>query len=184
MKVVGVTGTFGSGKSLIRNLLREHFDSYHITLSTIIKRRLGRSVERKSLQDFGNEMRMKFGPHILAEIASENLPEKELIIIDGIRNPGEIEFLRKKFGDDFKLIAVDAPIQLRFERIIRRRYERVKSFRQFLEIDERDQGKNEPEWGQQTKKCLEQADFLIINDGTIEDLRKKVEDIVKKIKGQ
>ncbi|MDI6806425.1 MAG: AAA family ATPase [Candidatus Aenigmarchaeota archaeon] len=184
MKIVGVTGTFGSGKSLVRNLLKEHFDSYHIALSTVLKRRLGRGVERKSLQDFGNEMRMKFGHHILAEIASESLPEKELIIIDGIRNPGETEFLRKKFGNDFKLVGIDAPIQLRFERIARRKYEKIKNFRQFLELDERDKGKNEPEWGQQVAKCLEQADYLIINDGTIEDLRKKVEHVIKELKGQ
>jgi dephospho-CoA kinase len=185
MKVIGITGTIGSGKSLVRNLLKEYFESCHsISLSTILKRRLGKNANRKALQDFGNELRMKFGPQILAEAAVENLPEKELIIIDGIRNPAEIEFLRKKFGENFKLIAIDAPIQLRFERAVKRKYEHIKSFREFLEMNERDLGKNEPEYGQQVAKCLQQADFLIINDGTIEDLRKKVEEIVEKIKGQ
>jgi dephospho-CoA kinase len=185
MKIVGITGTIGAGKSLVRNILKEYFESsYVISLSTILKRRLGRNADRKTLQDFGNELRAKFGSQILAEVAIENLPEKELIIIDGIRNPGEVEFLRKKFGENFKLIAVDAPIQLRFERTIKRKYERIKSFREFLQLNERDLGKNEPEYGQQVAKCLQQADFLIVNDGSIDDLRKKLEEIVKKIKDQ
>ena len=73
---------------------------------------------------------------------------------------------------------------MRFERVVKRRYEHIKSFREFLEVNERDLGKNEPEYGQQVAKCLQQADFLIINDSSVEDLRKKVEEIVKKIKGQ
>jgi len=78
---------------------------------------------------------------------------------------------------------VDAPQKLRFERVGKRRTTRdPKTWEEFVEMDKRDQGENEPEYGQQTKKCLDQADFVIVNDGTGEEMKKKVEEIIKPFK--
>ncbi|MEM5882858.1 MAG: AAA family ATPase [Candidatus Aenigmatarchaeota archaeon] len=187
-KIVGITGTLASGKDTVKKFLENKFNCYTISLSSIIKAELekkkNKNFSRKDLQDFGNELRKKYGTHILAMLAVEHLQkEKEVIIINGIRNPGEIDFLKKKFGNKFVLIGVDAPQEIRFERIKKRNYEfDPKTWEEFLEIDKRDQGENQPEYGQKTRKCLEKADFLVINDGSLEDLEKKVNEIAEKIK--
>jgi dephospho-CoA kinase len=186
MKVIGLTGTIGSGKDVVKDLILKKFNCYYVTLSDIIRAEFERKkgkLDRRTLQDMGNDMRKKYGPHILALLAIEYLPrDKEMIVIDGIRNPAESEYLKKKFGNNFKLIAVDAPQEIRFERMVKRqRYDDPQTWEEFVAMDERDQGKNEEVYGQQVRKCIEQADYLIVNDGSLEDLGKKVDEVLTKL---
>lgn len=186
MKVIGLTGSIGSGKEVLKEFLVKKFPSYYVTLSDIIRAELEKkkkAFDRKALQDQGNEMRRKYGDHILAKFAVEYLSrDKKLIIIDGIRNLGEAEYLKKKFGSSFILIGIDAPREIRFERISKRGEERdPKTFEEFVVLDERDLGLNEPDGGLQVAKCLEIADYKIINDGSLEELQNKISEIVEKI---
>jgi dephospho-CoA kinase len=186
MKVIGLTGTIGSGKEMVKEYITKRFSSWYVHLSSMITGDLEKkkiSFDRKKMQDVGNELRKQYGSFILAKLAVSYMQrDKEILIVDGIRNPGEVDFLRKTFGRDFLLIAVDAPQQMRFERIKQRgRKIDPKTFEEFVALDERDQGKGEPEYGQQTAKCRAMADVVIMNDGTAEDLVKKMEDIFHRI---
>jgi len=138
------------------------------------------SVDRKVMQDIGNDMKQKYGAHILAKMAVEYLgKDKQLTIVDGIRNPAEVEYLKKKFGDDFKLIAIDAPIETRFNRILEREDTRdPKNFDEFKVVDERDQGKDEPSHGQRVGDCMKMADHTIDNDSSFEDLYSKLKNFL------
>lgn len=187
-KIVGLTGTIGAGKEIAKEFFTRKFNCYYVSLSSVIRAEFERrktSFNRKSLQDQGNELRKKYGNGILAKLAISYMSrDKEMIIVDGIRNPGEIEYLKKQFGKNFFLIAVDAPQQLRFERIQKRnRSTDPKTWEEFVAVDERDQGANEPDCGQQTKKCLEAADFVLVNDGSAEQMESKLNDISHKIMG-
>lgn len=186
MKIIGITGTLASGKTSVKDFFLSHFSSYFISLSDIIKEEVlkeGREVKRETLIEKGNELRKKYGNQILVEVAILTLPqnlEKELIIIDGIRNPGEVAYLKEKFGKDFILIGVDAPRELRLKRLMERGKEGdPKSFEEFIEMDKTDFGENQPEYGQKVGECLKLADYLIINDGTMDELNKKLEDLSK-----
>jgi dephospho-CoA kinase len=107
---------------------------------------------------------------------------KEFIIIDGIRNPGEVEFLKKV--SDFYLIAVDAPIEIRFERLKKRGGPKdVQTMEEFVQLNERDLGINEPIYGQRVKDCMSIADFTVVNDNGRKDLEDKVLGVMKQIKG-
>jgi dephospho-CoA kinase len=186
MKVIGLTGTMGSGKEVVKDFLIKKFNCYYVTLSDVIRGEIEKkkgNLTRQTQQDMGNEMRKKYGPHILAMLAIEYLSKsKEMAVIDGIRNPGEIEYLRKKFGPDFKLIAIDASPEVRFERILKRgQASDPKTWEEFAALDERDKGKDEPEYGQQVKRCMEQANFTVMNDGTLEEFENKINEIVKNL---
>jgi dephospho-CoA kinase len=188
MKIIGITGTLGSGKTTVKDFFLSRFSYSFVSLSDIIKEELqkeGKELKRENFIEKGNELRKKYGNQILVEVATLTLPErieKQFLIIDGIRNPEEVEFLRKKFGKDFVLIAVDAPKELRFKRLLERGKEGdPKTFEEFLKIDEADLGKNQPEYGQNVEECLKLADYLIINDGSINELNKKLEEIAKAI---
>jgi dephospho-CoA kinase len=103
MIVVGIVGTLCSGKEVVKRILMERYSAYHVTLSDVIRGELEKKrgqLNRTTLQDMGNEMRKKYGSEILAKLAISYLPrDKQIIIVDGIRNPGEIEYLKKNFGN-------------------------------------------------------------------------------------
>ncbi len=186
MKIIGLTGTMGSGKDTVKDFLLKKLSAATVTLSDVIRTEMEKkknTIDRTTLQNMGNEMRQKYGAHILAMLAVEYLSRsKKFVVIDGIRNPAEADYLRKKFGGDFKLIAVDAPQQIRFERIQKRPQRNdPKTWEEFVAADNRESGDSEPEYGLQLKKCIERADFVISNDGTVEDLRKKVNEIIQRI---
>jgi len=189
MKIIGITGTLASGKTSVKDFFLSRFSSsYFISLSDIIKEELlkeGKELKRENFIEKGNELRKKYGSQILVEVATLTLPKNTndlIVIIDGIRNPGEVEYLKKKFGKNFVLIAVDAPKELRFKRLLERKKEGdPQTFEEFNEIDETDNGKNQPEYGQRVGECLKLADYLIINDGSLEELNKKLEKISKLI---
>lgn len=182
MKVIGLTGTIGSGKEVVRELIEKSTSSYSVVLSSLLKedalKKQKIAITREIKQNLGNEVRRQYGTEILAKIAIGFMQKnKDFLIIDGIRNPGEIDFLREKFGEDFKLIAIDAPQQIRFERMSQRKREGdPATLEEFIRLDERDQGKDEPEYGQQVRKCIEMADIILQNDGSLEDLERKVKD--------
>jgi dephospho-CoA kinase len=184
--IVGLTGTLCSGKETAKRILMERFSAYHVTLSDVIRGELEKKkgvFNRFTLQDLGNEMRRKYGTEILAKMAISYLPrDKQMIIVDGIRNPGEISYLKKNFGNKFVLLAVDSPQEVRWQRMQgRNKVTDPKSFEEFVEAEKRDLGEGEPAWGQHVRDCMQQADFTVMNDGSLEDFRNKIFEVFKGI---
>ncbi len=187
MKVIGLTGTMASGKETVRDIIEKNTNSHSVILSSLLKedalKKQKITITREMRQNLGNELRKQYGADVLVKVAVGFMPRnKDFLIIDGLRNPGEVDFLKSKFGIDFKLIAVDAPQQVRFERISSRNREGdPKTWEEFVRVDDRDQGKDEPEYGQQVRKCIQMADILIQNDTNVDELNKKVADVIRQL---
>ncbi|MEK6760533.1 MAG: hypothetical protein AABX93_01270, partial [Nanoarchaeota archaeon] len=117
----------------------------------------------------------------IKRIVAENLKDMENknYLIDGIRNPGEVEELKKT--GNFLLISIDAPFEERYLRVIKRNKESdPKEREEFIKIDARDFGEENPE-GQQVGKCMAMADFQIMNNSTFEKLNEQIEDLYREI---
>jgi len=163
--VIGLTGSFGSGCSTVAGLLQKTGD-YHVeALSTPIKeaaKKRGLPLERRALQELGNELREQRGNGFVAlqaaKAAKKAAPKKHWVL-DGIRNPGEIEVLRSEFPN-FYLIAVDASRDIRYARL-KSRYARNEA--EFDRDDQRDRAEPFPH-GQQVAACVDRADVLLINE--------------------
>lgn len=164
--VIAVSGTLCSGKGLVAQILKSKGCDTD-TFSSIIKDELiskNIEVNRKNLQDEGNRLRKEFGGKVLAErLLLKYKDSPKPLVIDGLRNVGEIEYLKKH--SNFFLIGVDAPIETRYKFTQRRRGEKDGvDYDAFVALDNRDRGVNEPANGQQVGMCLTHADFLIYND--------------------
>ncbi len=179
--IIGLTGRISSGKGFIKNFLEKIGFKYY-TFSDVVREEAavrGIEITRKNLQDLGNEVRNKEGPGAWAKRIIEKLELGKNYIVDGIRNPGEVEELRKI--KNFFLIAVDAPQEERYERLrLRAKPSDPKTWEGFLEIDNRDFGEDDPK-GQQVCKCMEMADFFIFNNSNIEVLMERIKDVYKQI---
>jgi deoxycytidylate deaminase/dephospho-CoA kinase len=167
--VIGVTGSLSSGCTTIAEYLKEKHKYVLKRLSDVIRKELGKpDATPEELQDKGDELRISGGTSILAELALNDILKNpaEKIVIDGIRNPGEVKYLRR--FSNFFLIGLDGPREERLRRYrlkIRKENPGQKeiSDQDFFAIDERDSGKNQPVNGQNVTRCLDLADFQIIN---------------------
>ena len=130
----------------------------------------------KDLQDICNDLRNKFGIGVLAKMVLEKINSEEKIVVDGIRNPGEIRELENGVKD-FCLISIDAPLELRYERLIRRaRPSDPKNWEDFLVMNKRDLGigaENALNEGQKVAECMQMADYIFIDDYEIKDDAKR-----------
>jgi dCMP deaminase len=173
--IIGLTGKNGSGKTEVSEYLKNRGFAYR-SLSDEIRseiQRRGQTITREVLIDIGNDLRQKYGPGILAERILSNLEHGHNYVIDSIRNPSEVEVLKKR--DDFVLLAVEAEPRARFERSLRRARENTaQSFEQFMEEETRELESDNPA-NQQLHATQQKADRVVSNNGTLEDLHRKLD---------
>jgi dephospho-CoA kinase len=183
MLIIGITGTLGAGKGTVVEYLVEKkgFDHYSVRAYLLkeINRR-GMPGNRDSMVLVANELRSNHGPSFVTDqlfIEASRIGKN--CIIESIRTPGEIESLRGK--GNFYLFAVDAAQNIRYQRIVERRSETDNiTFETFSENEAREMNTTDPN-KQNLKACISQADFVIYNNGTREDLFSEVERILRQI---
>lgn len=176
-RLVGLTGTNGAGKGEVAKFFMKKGYNY-FSLSDLLReelRKRGEAITRDNLIRLGNELRLRFGSDILARMVMERVMKVDgPAVIDSIRNPAEINYLRQQ--GNFFLIAVDAPVEIRFARVKDRgRNESAESLEEFIAKEREEM--SEAEEAQQLQKCLEMADLKIWNDGSLEQLYAQLEKI-------
>jgi dephospho-CoA kinase len=171
-KLIGLTGTNGSGKGEAVQFFHSRGYESH-SLSDLIREALDREGLKQTRDNMikkGNELRETGGADILARKTLQRITGNA--IIDSIRNPDEIRYFKKT--KSFVLLAIDAPVELRYLRTIKRgRDESAKTLKEF--IDKEAEEKTDEARGQQLQTCMDMADFVVINDGTLEEFYEKLE---------
>lgn len=181
--IIGISGTLGAGKDTVAQYLTKK-GFQHISLSNILrqeaKKRKIRIIYRDVLVKFGNQISLKKGPKYLAKIALGRKKKKNLVL-SSVRKPEEIDYLKKH--KDFKLFFVDAPINIRLERMKERA--REDDERLTLSILKKQEEREMSGIGSQNLKyCRAQADFLIDNSKTLKKLFQQIDIILKETNGQ
>lgn len=180
MKVLILTGMPGSGKSTAV----EHARQYGIPIYRMGDavwaevRARGLELENKAVGKVANEMRETHGPGIWAERTVEQVRKAKaapLIIIDGCRSKDEVRVFKKEFGEDLFIVAIVAPQRTRFKRLkARARKDDIKTMDDLKARDRR-----EVRWG--LDKVMETAELKIKNNGTVEELRAAMDDLLDQI---
>ena len=175
--LIGLTGRNASGKGEAAKYLQKKSFYYH-SLSDVIRDEVtkrGVPMTRENLIATGNELRQTFGPAVLAERILARLDNDKHYVIDSIRNPSEVEALRR--SSNFKLLAVSAPIEVRFERLKGRAREGDPlTFEKFAELENRELAGDS---NSQNLVAVEKlADAVLTNDGAIEKLHAEIDRIV------
>lgn len=183
---IGVVGQIACGKGELKDYLIKKLRFVSFSLSSIVHEELHekgiKELSRKMLQDKGDELRKKYGDAVLAERAVQKMQKqgKKRVIIEGIRNPGEIEYLKKL--PHFVLIGVKAKRELRFKRLLERdKPWDPRTWDEFVVVDRRDLGIGQQKSGQQVGKCLAYCNYVLTNNKDVGDFQRKVKNLMEKL---
>ncbi len=181
MIIVWITWTLGAGKGTIVDYLVQkkwfqHFSVRAFLIQEIEKR--GMPVNRDSMVIVANDLRSKYGSsHIVEQLYEQAKISQKNTIIESIRALGEVEALKGK--ENFHLFAIDADPKIRYERAVLRWSETDKvSYDEFINNEEREMNNTDPS-KQNIAKCMQLADYLFINNWTIEELNTQIEEKLK-----
>ena len=100
--VIVIVGPIASGKGTVVEILKDNGYipySFSDRIKEEIKNR-GMEITRFTLNQISNELRQTMSTDIWARRNADKIDqdEPELVVVDGARNPHEVEFLQKKYG--------------------------------------------------------------------------------------
>ena len=184
MQIFGLTGTAGSGKDTIADLLCEMYGMENMNTSNLV-RAITRYIYklphdfnpiRDQLFEVANVLR-SLNPATTVELCLLQAKELgvEIALITGLRSMGEANAVIKAGG---KIIGIDADIHVRYDRIFTRGRdaEVKKTFEQFAKHDVyENEGLATMGDGRGIRYIIDSADVIINNSGTLEELKKELE---------
>ncbi|MDR0900882.1 MAG: nucleoside monophosphate kinase [Methanobrevibacter sp.] len=172
MKILGISGLPGSGKSLISEIAKEK-GAIIVNMGDIIREE---SKKRKiSTGETAIELRKEQGDYVVAKLTIEKIKDTTLkdrqhdsfFLIEGIRSPYEVELFKKNF-DNFKIVSVYASPETRFNRLKdRKREDDSLDYKVFKERDDR-------EIGFGINKVIENSDYLINNEDDLNSYKNQI----------
>ncbi len=176
--ILGITGEIASGKGTIAKHTAAEYGANTRRFSTILRDLLDRvyvQQTRENIANISTALRKTFGEDLLAKAMYHDTQndQHEIVVVDGVRRLADITFLLEL--PHFKLIYVEADMQIRYERIIKRG-ENTDDLSKTFEEFKRD---HELETELQIKDLKNYANYIINNDGVYADLYKQVDEIIK-----
>lgn len=123
---------------------------------------------------FAHSERQIHGNDVWARRVSA-LVNSDPTLIDGCRGFSELEVFRREFGDQVMVIAIHASPRTRYNRLkAREREDAPSNWEEFVERDRRELG-----WG--LGKVIVMADYMLVNEGSLETFHEDVRTILAKI---
>ncbi|GAB3413349.1 AAA family ATPase [Haloparvum alkalitolerans] len=179
MRVIGTVGLPGSGKGEAAAVAEEQGVPV-VVMGDVIRA----ECRRRGLDpaehhgEMAGRLREEEGADAVAartvprirEAAAED--DADAVLVDGLRSMVEAERFREAFGDDFTLVAIRAPFDLRAERLHERG--RDESDSDLEALRERDERELELGLGE----TLDAADVEIDNTGSLASFRERVREVL------
>jgi len=184
MKIIAFVGLPLSGKTTAARVAEE-MGIPVVVMGDVIReevRRRGLELNDENAGKIASELRAKEGMDAIAKRCvpkiREKLSEHGVVVIDGIRGIAEVEHFRKVFGEDFVLINIESPLDVRFQRSLsRKREDDITTIEELRRRDER-----ELSWSME--EAMKAADFTVENLTDLDTFREKIRDLLRHIAGQ
>jgi dephospho-CoA kinase len=141
MRIMGVSGLAGSGKSFVSELATKR-GAMIISMGDIIREEAKKRGE--STGETAENLRKEHGQYIVAELTVKKIKKlldeglDKSIVVEGIRSPYEVTMFKENFSD-FIILSIFANQEIRFERIkARKREDDATNFDEFKIREDRE----------------------------------------------
>jgi len=176
MRILVTTGMPGSGKEEFLKICQAR-GAKIVRMGDMVREKakeFGLEPSDASVGSLANEERKRYGMDIWAK---RTIPfvGGDFVVIDGTRGLDEIRAFKHAFGDALKTVAIHTSARTRFDRLMARSRPDQPTTRD--EFDQRD--RRELEWG--LGEAIALADYMIVNESTIQDLEGSVNTLLDRI---
>jgi dephospho-CoA kinase len=176
MTVIGTVGLPGSGKGEAAEVARERGTPV-VTMGDVIRQECrDRGLDPAQHHgEIAQALREENGPAAIAErslpMIEDALADADTVLVDGLRSGVELDAFRERFGDEFVLVSIEAPFEMRRERIDERGRDDADS-ESLAERDER-------ELGFGMGDAMDRADVTIENTDSLDRFREQVRTLLE-----
>ena len=175
MRILLVTGMPGAGKEELLNVARDMGIGF-LRMGDIVReynRTSGDADRGMSVGETASTQRELNGKDIWARRAMERM-SGQLFLVDGCRSMDEVRSFRG-LSDDVRIIAIHAPPETRYQRLVARKREDAPTDRESFDArDSRELG-----WGMAEVIVL--SDHMLINDGSLEKFHAECRELLKEL---
>lgn len=180
MKVVAVVGMTGSGKSEVAAIFRaKGFNTVRFgDITDAGVKKLGLPLTEENERPVRESLRKQYGMAAYARLSLPHIDEAlktSDVVVDGLYSWEEYTFLKDHYGDAFIVVGVWASPPTRYRRLGGRKVRPLTS----EEAADRDRAEIE-----RLNKGgpIAMADFTVLNESGMADLKQQVERIINKLK--
>ena len=184
LKIIAFVGMSGSGKSVAVDFLTDkgipkvYFGG--MIYKEMEKRGIERTPDGESEKKFREMIRETEGKDwVVKQVIDEvyNLADagQKRIVLDGVYSWTEMKTLKHEFPGAMTFVAIVVPKRLRYKRVASR------PDRPFNEEEIKERDRSEIE-NLEKGGPIAAADYYVLNDGTVEDMKKKLAEILVEIK--
>lgn len=175
--MIGITGMPGSGKDIVKEVLRELGFSI-VVMGDEVRVEADRRNLPHTPENLGKimiQLRKEEGEEVLAKRCLPKIRalQSQFVAIDGIRSLAEVSEFKKELPN-LRIIAVHSSPKTRFERLLRRnRSDDPKDWSTFIKRDKR-------ELSVGLGNVIATADLMIVNEGTLDSFKKEIRQLIQK----
>lgn len=175
--ILGLAGEIASGKGTTAKYIAKKYKASTHRFSTMLRdvaERMHLEESRNNLQKISTMFRDYYGEDILSRTICFDVEndKNKVVVIDGVRRPSDLRYLKKLAG--FKLVYIEADMEKRYERIVKRGENTDDTKKTFKEF----QKDHEKEAERQIRGMRKKADVILDNNGTFKDLYQQVDKII------
>lgn len=186
--ILGVCGTFASGKDTVAEILERDHNMYHVSTGDIVREVAMKergNIERETLHKIATDYRKLHGGDYFIQEGFRRYQAKAKeyngVVFSGVRSLGEGRAVLELGGD---LVFVDAPVDIRYERMASRQRDKEtrKTKEEFLEFEKKERGGDtDDEWAFNIDKLGEMAKYKIDNSGSYEEFVTRVHSLADEV---
>lgn len=178
-KVIAVVGMAGAGKSEVTNYLLEKLGCSKVYFGEVTFDRMkeeGLELNYENERITREKIRAEHGMGAYAKFSlpkvAKLLETDDIVVLESLYSWDEYKIIKEEFNDNFSVIAVFTPSEIRLSRLKNREHRPIETKeeltkRDITEIEGTDKG-----------GPIAVADMTIINDETLEELHKKIDENV------